>query len=320
MQEPIEEFLAEERAKNLSDGTLRHREMVMKWLDEWTEKDVRNFDRGDIRDFLVHLQDRGACDGTVANYMGQVTKLFDFLQAEGEISEENNPRKKIQYNDYLDTKTTEAEKVMRERKSYIALSEEEAEKLLANATAPKVRNTLMMKLQLETGPRAGELVRVRLGDIDLDEQTVQYNTLKKDTTEYRTLGFSRGVKRLLNQWLNEGYRERFKSANNSDYVFVSRSSEKMTVKAYNEVVKKAATEAGIQEKTRVDSNDNQEWKVRSHVLRHTYAETMVRNGCDISRLADLMGHDTIETTRKYLDHDEETLLEAQRKFSPSFSA
>lgn len=320
MQEPLEEFLAEEDAKNLAHDTHRKRRMVMKWLDEWADKPIQDFERTDIRDFLKHLQDTGASDGTVSSYMAQVSVLFEFLVDEGYIPEDENPREKITYTDYLDYKTTEARKVLRERKSYIALSPEEAEKLLANATAPKIRNTLMMKLQLETGPRVGELVNVRLSDVDLENQTVKYETLKKDGIgDYRTLEFGDGVAILMNQWLNQGYRDRFKSASDSPYVFISRKAPKISESGYNRVVKKAAEEAGIQQPTRIDSNGNQEWKVRSHVLRHTYAESMVRNGCDISRLADLMGHESIETTRKYLDHDEEALRKAQREFSPDFS-
>lgn len=320
MEAALEDFLIEEQAKKISSATLRHRRMVMKWLDEWKDKPITDFERRDIRNFLLYLRDeRGACDGTVGGYMGQVTKLFEFLEEDGYINEEENPRKDIQYNEYLNTKTTETQKVMRDTKSYVALSDDEAEKLLSNATDPKVRNTLGIKLQLETGPRAGELVNTRLSDVDLQNRTITYKTLKKDGEEYRTLGFSRGIAILLNQWLNEGYRDRFKVASESDYVFVSRRSEKLSTKGWNEAVRKAAKEAGIQEKTRTDSNGNQEWKVHSHVLRHTYAESMIRNGCDISRLADLMGHKSIETTRKYLDHDEDTLREAQRKFSPSFS-
>lgn len=320
MQEPIQNFLEEEEAKGLAHDTYRKRRMVMEWLDEWADKPVQDFERTDIRDFLKHLQEGGASDGTVSSYMAQVSVLFDFLVDEGYIDEDDNPREKITYTDYLDYKTTEARKVLRERKDYIALTEEEAEKLLANATAPKLRNTLMMKLQLETGPRRGELVDLRLSDVDLDTQTVKYKTLKKGSSlEYRTLEFGDGVAILMNQWLNEGYRDRFKSASNSPYVFVSRRAPKLSETGYNEKVKEAAERAGIQQRTRVDSNGNQEWKVRSHVLRHTYAENMVRNGCDISRLADLMGHESIETTRKYLDHDEEALRKAQREFSPSFN-
>lgn len=329
MQEPIEEFLAEEEAKNLAPDTQRKRRTVMKWLDEWTDKDVQEFERSDVRDFLKHLQSGGhkenglePSDGTVSSYMAQVTKLFEFLVDERYIDEDDNPREKIEYTDYLNYKTTEVKKALRGKggnKDYIALSSEEAEKLLANATAPKVRNTLMMKLQLETGPRVGELVRIRLDDVDLEEGTVTYRTLKKDDVEWRTLQFGFGVKALMNKWLNEGYRDRFKSANDSPYVFVSRRAPKISESGYNEKVKEAAQKAGIQKPTRVDSNGKQEWKVRSHVLRHTYAESMVRNGCDISRLADLMGHESIETTRKYLDHDEEALRQAQREFSPDFS-
>jgi integrase/recombinase XerD len=329
MQEPIKEFLAEEEAKNLAPDTQRKRRTVMEWLDEWTDKDVREFERSDIRDFLKYLQSGGhkenglqPSDGTVSSYMAQVSVLFEFLVDDGYIDADDNPREKIKYTDYLNYKTTEAKKALRGQggnKDYIALSQEEAEKLLANATAPKVRNTLMMKLQLETGPRVGELVRVRLDDVDLEEGTVTYRTLKKDDVEWRTLQFGFGVKALMNKWLNEGYRDRFKSANDSPYVFVSRRAPKISESGYNEKVKEAAQKAGIQKRTRTDSNGKQEWKVRSHVLRHTYAESMVRNGCDISRLADLMGHESIETTRKYLDHDEEALRQAQRDYSPDFS-
>lgn len=329
MQEPIEEFLAEEEAKRLAIDTKRKRRTVMGWFDEWTNKDVQDFERSDIRDFLRHLQNGGhkennlqPSDGTVFSYMSQVSALFGFLADEGYIDADDNPREKIKYTDYLNYKTTEAKKALRGQggnKDYIALSQEEAEKLLANATAPKIRNTLMMKLQLETGPRVGELVRVRLEDVDLDQGTISYETLKKNDSQWRKLQFGFGVKRLMDEWLNKGYRDRFKSANDSPYVFVSRRAPKISESGYNEKVKEAAQKAGIQKRTRIDSNGKQEWKVRSHVLRHTYAETMVRNGCDISRLADLMGHESIETTRKYLDHDEETLRSAQRKFGPDFS-
>ena len=329
MQEPVKEFLAEVEAKNLAPDTQRKRRTVMEWLDEWTDKDVREFERSDIRDFLKYLQNGGhkenglqPSDGTISSYMGQVTKLFEFLVDERYIGEDENPRERIKYTDYLNYKTTEAKKAMRGNggnKDYIALKGDEPEKLLDNATAPKVRNTQMMKLQLETGPRVGELVRVRLDDVDLEAQTVTYRTLKKDDIEFRTLQFRFGVKALMNRWLNEGYRDRFKSANDSPYVFVSRRAPKISESGYNEKVKETAKKAGIQESYRQDSNGKKEWKVRSHVLRHTYAESMVRNGCDISRLADLMGHESIETTRKYLDHDEEALRQAQQDYSPDFT-
>lgn len=318
MQEILEEFLKEEEAKNHSDATLRKRRMVSKWLDEWTDKPVEEFERSDIRDFLTHLKGQ-AGDGTVQVYMAQVTKLFEYLVDEDHVDEDDNPCDKVKYSEYLNYKSTDMRRSLREKKSYIALKDDEPQKLLANPSDPAFRNTLMMKLQLETGPRAGELVRLRLKDVNLAEQTVTYQTLKKDDVQFRTLPFSDGVAMLMDEWLNGGMRDKYFTAEESDYVFVSLKSEHISPDQYNVIVKKSAENAGIQEKVYVNRQGNHEYKVRSHVLRHTYAESMVRNGCDISRLADLMGHQNIDTTRKYLDHDEEALRQAQQDFAPDFS-
>ena len=86
MQEPLEEFLIEEKAKKISEGTLRKRKMVMQWLDEWSDKPVTEFERNDLRDFLLHLKRGGPCDGTVGSYMGQVSKLFEFLENEFDVN------------------------------------------------------------------------------------------------------------------------------------------------------------------------------------------------------------------------------------------
>jgi site-specific recombinase XerD len=46
-----------------------------------------------------------------------------------------------------------------------------------------------------------------------------------------------------------------------------------------------------------DTNLNQEFS--SHVLRHTFGTTMIREKHDIVVVAELMGHQRLETTRSY---------------------
>ena len=52
-----------------------------------------------------------------------------------------------------------------------------------------------------------------------------------------------------------------------------------------------------------------------HKFRHTYATRLLESGCDIVTVQKLMGHSDIETTRQYLDPDDELKRRAVNKLS-----
>ena len=47
-----------------------------------------------------------------------------------------------------------------------------------------------------------------------------------------------------------------------------------------------------------------------HKFRHTYATRLLESGCDIVTVQKLMGHSDIETTRQYLNPDEDLKRQA----------
>ena len=75
----------------------------------------------------------------------------------------------------------------------------------------------------------------------------------------------------------------------SGYIFKNRYGERITSRGVSQQLKKYAMKYGI------DTN-----VVYPHSFRHRFAKNFLEKYNDISLLADLMGHESIETTRIYL--------------------
>ncbi|MBI2485012.1 tyrosine-type recombinase/integrase [Candidatus Uhrbacteria bacterium] len=55
-------------------------------------------------------------------------------------------------------------------------------------------------------------------------------------------------------------------------------------------------------------------RITPHVLRHTYATTLLRNGADIRSVQAMLGHASITTTQVYTHVTDKTLREVHKKF------
>ncbi len=75
----------------------------------------------------------------------------------------------------------------------------------------------------------------------------------------------------------------------SGYLFLNRFGERITTRGISQQLKNYAVKYGLNEKV-----------VYPHSFRHRYAKNFLEKFNDIALLADLMGHESIETTRIYL--------------------
>ena len=73
------------------------------------------------------------------------------------------------------------------------------------------------------------------------------------------------------------------------YLFLNRFGERITTRGIAQQLKNYALKYGLNEKV-----------VYPHSFRHRFATNFLEKFNDISLLADLMGHESIETTRIYL--------------------
>ena len=75
----------------------------------------------------------------------------------------------------------------------------------------------------------------------------------------------------------------------SGYLFLNRYGERITTRGISQQLKNYAEKYGLNKKV-----------VYPHSFRHRYAKNFLEKFNDIALLADLMGHESIETTRIYL--------------------
>jgi len=162
---------------------------------------------------------------------------------------------------------------------------------LLRATAMRTCRAPMIPLALEwlyyTGIRASELCGVRLGDLNLDDGTC---LIRGKGRKERLVPIGRLVPETKVALV--GDRERLRKIaggeNTADsHLFLNRSGNPLKYSALYGVLDRAAKEAGV--------------ACHPHKLRATFATEMSANaGAGDMELANMLGHSSIETTRRYV--------------------
>jgi len=293
------------RIKHYSYRTERsYLEWVERFFDYTSKikkKDVRaaGLDPDDVRDFLSYLaMTKKVSSSTQNQAFNALLFLFrDVLKAElGDMS-----------------KTVRAK---RGQKLPVVLSPEEIQSLFKHI---KGLNLLVLQLLYGSGLRLLELARLRVKDIDFDQNLVFVRGGKGDKD--RTTILPQTVKGMLKKHLDEvkqlhdkdlsgGYGEvylpdalerKYPNAVKEwgwQYVFPSsklsvdpRSGKirrhHISEKTIQNAVKEAAQKAGIVKHASV------------HTLRHSFATHLLMNGVNIREIQNLLGHKHVETTMIY---------------------
>jgi integrase/recombinase XerD len=188
----------------------------------------------------------------------------------------------------------------------------EEQKILATLTASDVERLLRWKhrsfsghrvhaltcLLLDTGMRANEALSLRRADVDLDNLLLK---LKGKGRKDRVMPMSLELRRVLFRWLGK---------HEFDLVFPTRDGAKQRQRNALRDFKLMGRAVGV---TGV--------RFSFHTMRHTFAVNYIRSGGDVFRLQRILGHSTLEMTRRYVNlqtedlqavHDKLSLLTARR--------
>lgn len=165
-----------------------------------------------------------------------------------------------------------------------------------------LRNYTLMVLLFSTGIRKGEIA-LRLSDIDM---VTGFITVIGKGDKERVIPMSNGLKRTLRLYLRKRDEYLRENKYGSSYVFISRRGSKLSASALNNIFRT------LKDSLRLPKDK----RVSAHIWRHTFSKSFLLNGGDLFTLQKILGHSSIETTRVYVNLNDNEVKAQNDKFNP----
>ena len=243
----------------------------------------------DIRNWMVELMDNKLTARSVNRKMATLRKYFKFLLQEGVISE--NPTSKIRSqktpkNLPVVVESTELTQMLDNREIF-------------SDDFSGQRDKLVIEILFGTGMRLAELLGLKDQDINDYEGTLK--VLGKRNKE-RIIPMNTELRILLGDYLELKKNQQFH--NNSGALIVTTKGADAYPKLIYLIVQKYL------------SNISTQNKKSPHVLRHTFATTLLNEGADLNSIKELLGHANLSATQIYTHNSVERLKSIYKQAHP----
>ena len=162
-----------------------------------------------------------------------------------------------------------------------------------------IRNHLIIELLYSTGIRVGELVNIKLDDINYSNRSIKIFGKGRKT---RIVYFGNKCLESLNNYLN--VRNKINENIDNNYLFLNKKGDKLSDSMVRYELENIVKTKGLK------------IKFSPHTLRHTFATHMLDNGANLLSVKELLGHSNISSTGIYTHVSNERLREVYLKNHP----
>lgn len=162
-----------------------------------------------------------------------------------------------------------------------ALSYEDTEMLLCKG--PKngknfQRDRLVLEVIYGSGLRISELIGLNTEDIEFADRIMR---VRGKGGKERIVPFGTPAQKLMEAWITA------RSITEGPLFASERGAERLTVRTVHRIVMRAASRTGL-------------YGVSPHTLRHCFATHMLERGAPLRVVQEMLGHESIATTQRYL--------------------
>ncbi|MBR0453232.1 MAG: tyrosine recombinase XerC [Bacteroidales bacterium] len=264
--------------------------------DEYGVDDLSRADADMIRFWLLRLMEEGLSARSVNRKLSSLKSFWRYLLAKG-LAKENPCRKLL------------SPKVHKSLPSF--LKKEEMESLLDDACENEdisefvaKRNRLMIEMLLQTGMRRSELMGLALSDVDMSSCLLR---VKGKRDKQRLIPFGSMLQSMIQDYLDSRAQWQAQCEDLydfSDCLFVRENGKPLYPQlVYRLVHDKLSQCSSLAKKS-------------PHVLRHSFATTLLNNGAQLNAVKELLGHANLSATEVYTHTTFEELKQVYKQAHP----
>lgn len=252
---------------NYSDYTIKNYQLDLTDFFKYVDKsniDFLNIKNTHVRGYLKYLDTCNLKNTTISRRISALRTFYNYLLEKGFVKS----------NIFLNVKNPKLEKKLPNYLNYT-----EIEELLASidtSNSEGLERRLLVEMFYSTGCRVGEMVNIKISDIDFSSKTIK--VMGKGSKE-RIVYYGDYASKYLEDYL--------KNKDKKGYLFTNKRGEKLTIEEVEYIVRDIMKHISI--KTHVTP----------HTLRHTFATHLLNNGADIRTVQELLGHANLSTTGIY---------------------
>lgn len=260
--------------KNYSDYTVKSYGVDIEEFLEYLETECLKFkdvEYEDLRFYLMYLKDEKKDNNTSINRkLSALRGFYKYLANEGIIKSNvfslvSGPKKSKKLPRYFEY--NELEELFNIPDKRLPLGQ---------------RDLLLLELLYATGVRVGELVNIKVGDIDLGQRNILI--LGKGNKE-RYVTYGDYCEEALKLYLSDGYLSL--NVQNSDFLFLNNNGGVLTERGVRYILDQIIKKTGISK------------SISPHMIRHSFATHLLNEGCDLLTVQKLLGHESIKATQIY---------------------
>lgn len=278
--------------RNYSEETIKSYREDLRQFEEFAREEIGDSAPSEVkaelvREWIVSLMDRGYTSTSINRKLSSLRSFYKFLLRKGEVAV--NPLQKITG--------------PKNKKPLPAfLRESDMDRLLDEVDFGEgfkgCRDHMIIEMFYATGVRLSELIGLDNKDVDFSSSLIKV-TGKRN--KQRLIPFGEELKIAMTEYVdvrNEAVPIR------TDAFFVRENGERLSRSIVENLVKRNLSKVVTLKKR------------SPHVLRHTFATTMLNHDAELGAIKELLGHESLATTEVYTHTTFEELKKVYNQAHP----